>query len=112
MARLDHRSTRVPQSAVAGDAPTTSRTDPALAGEPRRSRLDDELREEIDQHIELRRARLVDAGVDPRQALSTARRQFGSVTGVREDTRAMWSFPAVDTIVQDLRYGFRTMRRS
>ena len=41
-----------------------------------------------------------------------ARRQFGNMTRVREDTRAMWSFPALDTIVQDLRYGARMMRRS
>ena len=79
---------------------------------PRRSHLEDELREEIEQHIELRRAQRIDAGVDAREALDMARRQFGNVTRVREDTRAMWSFPAVDTIVQDLRYGFRTMRRS
>ncbi len=78
----------------------------------RRSRLDDELREEIEQHIELRRDQLVDAGVDPRDALAMARRQFGNVTRVREDTRAMWSVPAVETVVQDLRYGLRMMRRS
>ena len=78
----------------------------------RRNRLDAELREEIDQHIELRRQQLIESGVPPADALATARRQFGNVTRVREDTRAMWSFPALDTVVQDLRYGARMMRRS
>ncbi len=78
----------------------------------RRNRLDAELREEIDQHIELRRQQLIESGVPPAEALATARRQFGNVTRVREDTRAMWSFPTLDTVLQDLRYGARMMRRS
>jgi predicted permease len=78
----------------------------------RRNRLDDELREEIAQHIELRRAQLVDAGIEPRQAQVLATKQFGNVTRIREDTRAMWSFPALDTVLQDLRYGARMIRRS
>ena len=77
-----------------------------------RNRLDAELREEIDQHIELRRQQLIESGVPPADALAMARRQFGNVTRVREDTRAMWSFPALDTVLQDLRYGARMMRRS
>jgi hypothetical protein len=78
----------------------------------RRSRLDAELREEIDQHIELRRQQLIDSGVPPADALASARRHFGNVTQVREDTRAMWSFPALDSVLDDLRYGARMMRRS
>ena len=77
-----------------------------------RSRLDDELREEIDQHIELRRQQLIESGVPAAEALASARRQFGNVTLVRENSRTMWSFPAVESILQDLRYGARMMRRS
>ena len=76
----------------------------------RRSRLDDELRDEIDQHIELRRQQLVESGVPSAEALASARQQFGNVTLVKEESRAMWSFPALDTIVQDLRYAVRMMR--
>ncbi len=78
----------------------------------RRNRLDAELREEIDQHIELRRQQLIESGVPPAEALATARRQFGNVTRVREDTRAMRTFPKLDTDLHDLRYGARMMRRS
>jgi predicted permease len=77
-----------------------------------RNRLDDELREEIEQHIEWRRRQLIDAGADPAEALSRARQQFGNVVGIREESREMWSYPALDTILQDLRYGLRMMRRS
>lgn len=76
----------------------------------RRGRLDDQLRDEIDAHIALRRERLITEGIPPHEALARARRQFGNVTLVREESRAMWSFPALDTIVRDLAYALRMMR--
>ena len=78
----------------------------------RRSRLDDELREEIETHIALRHQQLIAEGLPPSEALARARQHFGNVTRIREDSRAMWSFPAMESIVQDLRYGARMMRRS
>jgi predicted permease len=78
----------------------------------KRARLDDELSEEIDLHIELRRQALVDDGMDPREADHAARRMFGNVTIKREEARDMWGFPSFDTIVQDLRYGLRLLGRS
>ena len=46
----------------------------------RRDRLDDELREEIEGHIELRRQQLIEDGADPSRAGQDARRAFGNVT--------------------------------
>src|SRR5262245_49871172 len=83
-----------------------------LASYLRRRRLDDDLAEEVRQHIELRRQALVDAGMDPREADAEARRLFGNALGLREEARDMWSVQAVDTVVQDLRYGLRLLRRS
>lgn len=77
-----------------------------------RSRRDDELREEIAAHLELRRQRLIDEGMDPRDAAYEARRMFGNVTAFREETRDMWSFRWIETIAQDFWYGVRLMRRS
>ena len=37
---------------------------------------------------------------------------FGNVTVKREESREMWGFPSLDTIVQDLRYGLRLLGRS
>ena len=78
----------------------------------RRSRLDSELAEEIALHVELRQQALIADGMDPREAASEARRRFGNVTAIREETRDMWGFPTLDSLAQDARYGIRMMRRS
>jgi predicted permease len=78
----------------------------------RRERLDDELQEEIRHHLELRRERLIEDGMDPRDARSEAHRMFGNVTSYREETREMWGFRTLDTLAQDVRYGVRMLRKS
>src|SRR6476620_85499 len=78
----------------------------------RRGRLDDELRDEVRLHMDLRRQSLVDAGMDPRDAELEARRMFGNAAAIREGTREMWGFPSIDTLWQDVRYGARLLRRS
>ena len=75
----------------------------------RRSRLDDELREEIDAHIAQRRQSLIDGGMDPREATGEARRLFGNVLAVRERTRDAWSFPRLESLLQDVRFGVRLL---
>ena len=40
-----------------------------------------------------------------------ARRDFGSITRAREEARAVW-FPGWDSLSQDVRFAFRTLRRS
>lgn len=77
-----------------------------------RGRRDDELREEIEAHVHQRRRQLEDEGMDPREAAYEARRMFGNVTAIREETRDMWSVRWLETIGQDLRYGARMLRRS
>ncbi|HJR60076.1 MAG TPA: ABC transporter permease [Vicinamibacterales bacterium] len=83
-----------------------------LAGLIRRDRLDHELRDEMAHHMEMRRQQLVDDGMDPLEAAFEARRMFGNLSVIREETRDMWSFRSLETLTQDLRYGFRLMRRS
>jgi predicted permease len=83
-----------------------------LTSRARRQRLDDELREEIAQHIELRRLQLIDEGLDPRDAAYEARRMFGNATAIREETRDMWTFRWVESLLQDTRFGARLLRRS
>ena len=77
-----------------------------------RSRREDDLREEIEAHIAQRRRSLIDEGMDPRDAEYEARRMFGNVTAIREETRDMWSFRTLDTLAQDVRYGLRLLKRS
>ncbi len=77
-----------------------------------RARLDRELREEMEAHIQLRRKSLVDEGMDPAAADAAARRLFGNATVLRERTREMWGFPAAESVLMDVRYGLRSLRRS
>jgi len=78
----------------------------------RRDRLDDELREEIAAHIELRRQQLLDEGMDAREAAWEAQRMFGNPTALREETREMWRLGSFDTLMQDVRFGARLLKRS
>ena len=77
-----------------------------------RSRHDRDLAEEIETHIALRRQHLIDAGLDPREAAYEAKRIFGNVTKIREETRDMRSLGWLDTLLQDTRFGARLLRRS
>ena len=50
--------------------------------------------------------------MDPRDAAFEARRQFGNVTIIREESRTMWGFPSLDTLLQDTRFGLRLLWRA
>jgi predicted permease len=83
-----------------------------ITSRARRQQLDDELREEMAQHMALRCQQLIDEGMDPRDAAFEARRMFGNPTAIREETRDMWTFRWIDTLLQDARFGARLLRRS
>ncbi|HEY1340380.1 MAG TPA: ADOP family duplicated permease [Bryobacteraceae bacterium] len=60
-----------------------------------------DLAEEMAHHLALKEH---DSGAD-------ARREMGNATLAREDARAVWIWPWLESVWQDLAYGFRTMRR-
>ncbi len=78
----------------------------------RRSRIDDDLEVELRFHIESRTAELIAAGVPSRDAATRARVEFGSIARAVEDSRAAWQFRWIEDLAADLRYAFRTIRRS
>jgi hypothetical protein len=55
-----------------------------IAAGVRRGRLQQELRDEMRLHMELRRQALIDDGMDPREAEYEARRMFGNVVALGE----------------------------
>lgn len=75
-----------------------------------RERFDRELAEEMRLHVDLRAERLRGQGVDGPEAQSAARRSFGDATILRESSREVRTWRAVEEITQDLRYAFRTLR--
>lgn len=78
----------------------------------RRDRLTRELADEMRAHVELLARDLEHEGMSREAALRAAQRQVGNVTSQRETSRDHWGFPAVDAVVQDLRYAVRGLIRS
>lgn len=77
-----------------------------------RSGLDDDLSEEMQAHLDLIAAENVERGMTSDEARAAARRNFGNLTRTREKAREAWRFPKFETILQDIRYGLRGIRRS
>jgi putative ABC transport system permease protein len=70
------------------------------------------LDEEIRGHLRMAAQERVERGEDPLQADRNARRQFGNELLIREVTRDMWGWAALERLAQDLRYAFRQIARS
>ena len=74
-----------------------------------RAAREQELNREIEWHLnEIREEREAE-GISPRQADHAARREFGNVAIVREESRAAWGWTLLEQFAQDLRYAVRTM---
>jgi hypothetical protein len=73
---------------------------------------DDDLRTDIEGHIDQRIADLMSGGLPAREARTQAVREFGNPTLILERSRDVWRWPAFDDLVQDLRYGCRMLRKS
>ena len=71
-----------------------------------------DLRQEIHDHIEYETRENVARGMTPEQASEAARKAFGNVTRIEEDTRAVWIPVWLDELLQDVRYAFRVLRHS
>jgi predicted permease len=78
----------------------------------RRGRLDDDLREELAQHAAWKAEQLAAEGLDPVEARRRAAVAIGNPARLREDARALWGFPSLDSIVQDVRYARRQLART
>src|SRR5579862_672088 len=77
-----------------------------------RDRFDAELEEEMQFHLELRRQQQIEAGVSAESARSAARRQFGNEAAIKEKSHMSWGWNWLETLLQDVVYGVRSMLRS
>jgi predicted permease len=71
-----------------------------------------ELDEEIETHLRLLTERYVRQGMTKEEAARAASRQFGNVTLLQEVNREMRGFRAIDTFLQDLRFGVRMIGKN
>jgi putative ABC transport system permease protein len=63
-------------------------------------------------HIERETQDNIERGMAPEEARRQAMLRFGNVALIREDTQAVWGWPSLDAIRQDVRHAFRTLRKN
>jgi putative ABC transport system permease protein len=78
----------------------------------RRRKFDADLDEEMRLHRELLEQQQIEHGLSPEEAHYAAQRRFGNDLALREETRDMWGWNWLETLLQDVRYGLRQLRRS
>lgn len=78
----------------------------------RRSRVDNEISEEIQSHLDMRAALERQSGLTDSQAQASAHRKFGNATLVLEDTRRLHLIPFLESLLQDLHQAFRQLFRN
>jgi predicted permease len=74
--------------------------------------LDDDLAEEIETHIDMEADDYREAGMVTEEARIAARRRFGNATVITERSHDAWGFPPLESLLKDIRYGFRGIRRA
>ena len=77
-----------------------------------RVRLDNDLDEELQSHIEFAIDENLQHGMSQQQARTAALRKFGGVTQTREQYRAERGLPFLEAIWHDLKFGVRHLRKS
>lgn len=77
----------------------------------RKRPLDDELREELDAHIDMLTEDNLAAGMEPDEARRRARLAVGNPAVAQELHRDARGLPTLESFLQDLRYAYRTLTR-
>jgi predicted permease len=77
-----------------------------------RAEKDAQLRRELHFHLEQQIAENHASGMTPEEARKAAVRTFGNPGLLREQTRATWSWSALELVLRDFRYGMRTLLRT
>lgn len=77
----------------------------------RNTGFDDDLREELRIHEEMKREELEAGGLAPDEARSAARRALGNTALMRENSRRVWIAPWLESVAQDARYAVSSLAR-
>jgi putative ABC transport system permease protein len=77
-----------------------------------RPRMEREMEAELQSHLGAYADDLVRAGVSPGEALRRARIEFGGIERVKEEGREARGVRLLDELLQDLRHGYRVLRKS
>ena len=74
--------------------------------------MDANLDEELRFHVERQAAKYVNAGLSPEEARRRVRLDFGGATQIAEECREARGAQPLEALLQDVRYGFRTLRKN
>src|SRR5438445_108188 len=78
----------------------------------RRRAREADLERELRDHLDLEAEEQREAGLSPEEAGYAARRTLGNTALIKEDVRMAWGFQWLETLLQDVRYGLRQLRRN
>lgn len=78
----------------------------------RREQRDLELAEELESHLQMHTEDNLRSGMTPEEARRQALIKLGGVEQAKEEYRSQRGLPAIETLVNDLSYGFRRLIRS
>ena len=77
-----------------------------------RRRLERDLADEIQQHLDEKTDALVANGMPREDAVLAARRAFGNVTRMEEQGRDVWRILTLEDLFADVRFALRQLRKS
>src|SRR5690242_1635316 len=78
----------------------------------RRKNVEAELDDELRFHFEQQVAKLIQSGLPPQEARRRARLEFGGMEQLKEEHRDARGVNFIETVLQDIRYGLRTLVKS
>jgi predicted permease len=77
-----------------------------------RRAADDDFARELDSHLAMLTDENIRRGMPPQEARRAARLRLGGPAQLQETHRELWSFPLLESFIQDIRYAFRMLRKS
>jgi len=78
----------------------------------RKGRLEQEMNDELRAHVEMLFEENVKRGMSPEEARYAALRSFGGIEQTKEVYRDQRGLPIMETLLQDIRFGLRQLRRN
>src|SRR3954465_1746928 len=73
---------------------------------------DEDLDDELRAHLAMEARERIEAGDDPEEATFAARRAFGNMGRIHEETRETWGWAAPERFFDDVRHGLRMLRKA
>jgi len=82
-----------------------------LLGVFRRGRMEEDLDRELQFHLQMEADRHIQSGMSPESARHMALKRFGGVSQTKESYRATGRLPVIESVLQDVRYAARSLRK-